>query len=71
MITYEVNRAEKRRGIHPVQRRKHDAEGWKRSNNARKHPESALKLRSEIVRREPHGKDWKLGKDDRLRGEQQ
>ena len=40
-------------------------------NNARKHTESALKLRSETVRREPHGKDWKLGKDDRLRGEQQ
>lgn len=64
-------RREKRGGIHPVQRRKHDAEGWKRSNNARKHPATALKLRSETVRREPHGKDWKLGKDDRLRGEQQ
>ena len=63
--------SQKRGGIHPVQRRKHDAEGWKRSNNARKHPATALKLRSEAVRREPHGKDWKLGKDNHLRGEQQ
>lgn len=48
-----------------------DAKDGNGCNNARKHPATALKLRSETVRREPHGKDWKLGKDDRLRGEQQ